>query len=162
MRPSRFLSAAAATVFMAGCAPPPFDTATESAKLLKRDVEWAEAALAGTDVEKIVSYWTDDAVVIPQAAATVEGKAAIREYVTASLKVPGFKIHWVSEKPVFSPNGSMAYMRGTNEITVNDARGKPMTMKGRGVTIWRLDADGQWRCVIDIWNDPPATTVVGK
>ena len=22
---------------------------------------------------------------------------------------------------------------------------------------WRKDPDGQWRCVVDIWNDPPAS-----
>ncbi len=40
----------------------------------------------------------------------IEGKTAIRAFVTASLKIPGFKIHWVSEKPVFSPDGKMAYV----------------------------------------------------
>jgi len=30
--------------------------------------------------------------------------------------------------------------------------GMPVTMKGRGITIWRRDPDGEMRCVVDIWN----------
>jgi len=37
--------------------------AIEKEHLLRRDAEWAELALAGQDVERILSYWTYDAVV---------------------------------------------------------------------------------------------------
>lgn len=30
------------------------------------------------------------------------------------------------------------------------------------MTVWRRDADGQWRCVVDLWNDPPAVTAAVK
>lgn len=144
-----------------GCAAaaPPFDAEAESAGLLKRDAEWAEAAAAGKDVDKIVSYWADDAVVIPQGQPVVEGKEAIRAFVTGSLAIPGFRIHWVSDKVSFSPDGRLAYMRSTNEMTVPGPSGTPVTLAGRAVTVWRKDADGQWRCVVDIWNDPPSTTI---
>ena len=137
------------------CSPPPFDAAAESAKLLKRDAEWADLAAAGKDIDQIVSYWTDDAVVLPQGQPTAEGKSEIRDFVLNSLRVPGFRIHWVSEGVTFSPDGKLAYMRGANQVTVPGPTGAPMTIPGRGVTIWRLEPDGQWRCVVDIWNDPP-------
>jgi ketosteroid isomerase-like protein len=84
---------------------------------------------------------------------TLEGKAAIRDYVAASLKAPGFKIHWVSQKVVFSPDGKMAYMPATNELTVPGPNGQLITIHLRAMTIWRLENDGQWRCVIDISNE---------
>lgn len=123
--------------------------------LLKRDAEWAEAASSGKDVEKIISYWTDDAVVIPPGQPVVEGKAAIRAFVADSLKIPGFSIHWVSDNVSFSPDGQLAYMRSTNRTTVPGADGKLMTLHGRALTVWRLESDGQWRCAVDIWNDAP-------
>ena len=52
----------------------------------------ADLATAGKDIEKIVSYWSDDAVLIFPGQPVLEGKAAIRAYVTASLNTPGFKI----------------------------------------------------------------------
>src|SRR5437764_4538130 len=62
-----------------------FDTATEEAKLLRRDAEWADLATKGKEIDKIVSYWTDDAVIIMPGQPIVEGKAAIRAYVASSL-----------------------------------------------------------------------------
>jgi ketosteroid isomerase-like protein len=81
--------------------------------------------------------------------------------VSQSFKTPGFKIHWKSEKPVFSPDGRMAYMPGTDELTVPGPQG-PMTLHYRGVSIWRRDADDQWRCVIDISNEEPPPTVAAR
>src|SRR5437660_6177783 len=69
-----------------GCSERGFDPAAEQAKLLRRDAEWADLATAGKDVDKIVSYWSDDAVVIFPGQPVIEGKQAIRAYVDASLK----------------------------------------------------------------------------
>ena len=149
----------AALVF--SCSQRSFDSAAEEAKLLRRDAEWADLATAGKDVDKIVSYWSDDAILIFPGQPVLEGKQAIRAYVEASLKTPGFKIHWVSEKPVFSRDGTLAYMRGTDELTVPGPNGAPITLHLRGISIWRMDSDGQWRCVVDISNEePPAASTV--
>ena len=155
MQISRLILVLGTMISVVSCATPAFDPASESQKLLRRDAEWADLASAGKDVERIVSYWSDDAIVIPQGQPIVEGKAAIRAFVTSSLQIPGFKIHWVSEGPIFSPDGKLAYMRGRNAMTVPGANGALVTLVGRGITIWRLEPDGQWRCVVDIWNDPP-------
>ena len=132
-----------------------FDAQTEGAKLLQRDAEWATLASEGRDVEKTASYWTDDAIVVPPSQPIAEGKAAIRAFVAGSFNTPGFHIHWVSEKPVFSPDGNLAYLRSVTTTTFPGADGKPMTVSSRGVTVWRRDTDGQWRCAVDIWNDAP-------
>jgi len=132
------------------------DPLTEQARLLQRDNEWSDLASAGKDVDRIVSYWSDDAVLIFPGQPVLEGKPAIRAYVEASLKTPGFKIHWVSEKPVFSPDGKFSYMRGTDELTVPGPNGTSTTLHLRGISVWRCDADGQWRCVVDISNEEPS------
>lgn len=142
-------------LFTAGCSQPPFDAASEGRKLLQRDAEWAQAASDGKDIEKILSYWSDDAQMIEPGQPIYAGKAAIRAYVTQSLNTPGFKIHWVSEKPVFSPDGKLAYMPGVDEMTVPGPNGALMKVHMRGISIWRRDPDGVWRCVIDFGNEPP-------
>jgi ketosteroid isomerase-like protein len=53
----------------------------------------ADVASAGKDIEKIISYWTDDAVVMEPGQPAIEGRHAIRAFVTASVNTPGFKIH---------------------------------------------------------------------
>ena len=84
----------------------------EKDRLLQRDTEWARLASEGQDVERILSYWTDDAVVMPPGLPSVVGKAALREYVRASLRIPGFRITWVSTDVRFSPDRNLAYMFG--------------------------------------------------
>ncbi|MFL6530941.1 MAG: YybH family protein [Chthoniobacterales bacterium] len=138
------------------------DSAAEEKKLLQRDAEWAALATAGKDVDKIVSYWSDDAVLMMPGQPVVTGKAAIRAFVASSLSTPGFKIHWTSTKVTFSPDGKMAYMPGTDEMTVPGPGGRPITLHLRGVAIWRVDTDGEWRCVFDISNEEPAPATAAK
>lgn len=132
-----------------------FDAAAEETKLLRRDAEWADLAKAGKDVDKIVSYWTEDAVLIFPGQPVIEGKAAIRAYVASCASNPVFKIHWKSSRVTFSPDGKMAYLPARSEMTVPGPDGAPLHLILRAITIWRIEADGQWRCVVDIANEEP-------
>ncbi len=80
------------------CSQRGFNPKTEEQKLLRRDAEWADLAAAGKDVDKVVSYWTDDAVLIFPGQPIIEGKAAIRAHVASCFSNPVFKIHWKSSK----------------------------------------------------------------
>ena len=62
----------------------------EKERLLRRDAEWAKAASEGREVESIISYWTEDAVVVPPGLPPVVGKAALRQYVEGSMQIPGW------------------------------------------------------------------------
>jgi ketosteroid isomerase-like protein len=133
------------------------DLATEKENLLRRDAEWSKVASEGSDVERILSYWTDDAVVLPPRLPGIIGKAALRQYVENSLQIPGFKISWTSTDATVSADGELAYVFSRNAVTFNGADGKPITTKGRAVTIWRREPDHEWRCVVDIWNAEPTS-----
>ena len=131
------------------------DLDAEKARLLQRDAEWARVACEGRDIDRILSYWTDDAVVLPPGLPTIVGKTALCRYVESSLQMPGFQITWSSADVVLSPDGNLAYMFSKNAVTVNGQDGTPVTMNGRAVTIWRRELDGEWRCAVDIWNAEP-------
>ena len=131
------------------------NSASEKERLLQRDAEWAKLASEGREIERMLSYWTDDAVVIGPGLPLVAGKAALRQYVESSMQIPGFRISWTSTDVTISPDGQLAYMFSQNAVTMNSADGVPTTTKGRAVTIWRREADGEWRCAVDIWNAEP-------
>ena|ERR1044071_4888727 len=154
----RFLLFVTTPFIFLGCSQRHFDPASEGEKLLRRDAEWADLAAAGKDIDKVVSYWGDDAVVIFPGQPVIKGKTAIRAYVTSCFQTPGFKIHWVSKDPTFSPDGKFAYMFGTDEATVPGPNGTPITLHSRGISVWRLETDGQWRCMVDISNEEPSAT----
>jgi uncharacterized protein (TIGR02246 family) len=130
-----------------------------AAEILKIDAEWSRAAQS-RDLERIVSYWAEDAVVYPPGAPALVGKPAIREYVGKSLQIPGFSISWKTDQVVVSKSGDLAYGAGTNRVTFAGPDGKTTTVEGKAVTLWRREKDGSWKCVVDIWNDlaPPPTS----
>lgn len=128
------------------------DIGAERARLLKLDADWAALASEGRDVDGMLSFWTDDAVVIAPGLPIVAGKSALRNYVESSLRIPGFKVSWTSDEVTLSADGTMAYIFSKNSVTMNNADGKPVTTEGRAVTIWRRESDSQWKCAVDIWN----------
>lgn len=128
------------------------DLTLERTRLLQRDSEWAAAASEGRDLERVLSFWTDDAVVLAPGIPAVVGKDALRQYVQGSVQIPGFRITWTSTDVTFSPDGNLAYLFSRNAVTMNAPDGSPKTTEGRAVTIWRREADGEWRCAVDIWN----------
>jgi len=133
------------------------ELAAEKALLLARDAEWALVASEGRDVERILSYWTDDAIVLPPGLPAVVGKAALRQYVQGSMQIPGFKITWTSRDVTFSPDQKLAYMFSDNAVTMDGPDQKPVTTRGRAITIWRREPDNEWRCAVDIWNATPSS-----
>ena len=129
------------------------DLKAEEASLMKRDAEWSAVAYEAKDLEKILSFWADDAVVIPSGGPVADGKAKVRAFVQGALAIPGFKIRWTTTKATLSPDGKFAYLQSTTETTVNGPDGKPQSMDSRATTVWRKDPDGLWRCVLDTWNE---------
>jgi ketosteroid isomerase-like protein len=87
------------------------DLAAAVAAIKEADKEWLVAATA-KDLERAVSFWTDDAVIYPPGQPAVTGKDAIRRYVADAFKQAGFSISWQSAEPVVSKSGDMAYTLG--------------------------------------------------
>lgn len=131
------------------------DLEQQRKRLLERDAEWAALSSAGGDLERILSFWTDDAVVYPPGMPPVIGKAALRGYVQGALAISGFHITWSSSEARLSPDGRLGYLLSTNAVTMPDPAGQPVTTRGRAVTVWRRETAGEWQCAVDIWNDGP-------
>ncbi|MGD2136148.1 MAG: DUF4440 domain-containing protein [Gemmatimonadales bacterium] len=153
MKPLRIGGVAVALAAVVGCAPP-VDVNAEREALLAADRAWAEAA-ASRDVERIVSYWTDDARLYNPGEPPYQGKEALREMVADGMDTPGFSITWEAEDAVVASSGDMGYTFGRNTLTVPGPDGALMTIHGRYVTVWHKQPDGTWRCAIDIFNAGP-------
>lgn len=142
-------------IILTACSEKKIDTKSEGEKLMQISREWSKTA-ATDSVEKILSYWADDAIVMSPGQARVKGKNAIREMIEGTSKIPGFKISWEPLSVFVSKSGDMAYMIEQNQITVNDSLGKPVTEFNKSVTIWRKEADGSWKNIVDMWNADPS------
>ena len=131
------------------------DIEAARAELLETDLAFAAAASAGMDAELIASFWGDEAVIIPPDAPEIRGKAAILAFVQESLELPGFSVNWEPTEVQIGPSGVVGYTMGPNRFTLPDEDGNIMTVEGRYVTIWQKQADGSWKCMVDIWNNAP-------
>jgi ketosteroid isomerase-like protein len=132
------------------------DLERERQRLLERDAEWAGLSSEGREVERILSFWSDDARVFAPGLPPFSGKTALRSYVEGALGIPGFHITWTTSEASLSPDGRLAYLLSTNAVTMPGPDGRPVTSHARAVTVWRREPDAEWRCVLDIWNDGPA------
>jgi uncharacterized protein (TIGR02246 family) len=130
------------------------DTKAEGEKVMQTSREWSQIT-ATRDVEKTLSYWADDAVVMSAGQPTLKGKKEIRKMVEESFKTPGFKISWEPQSAEVSPNGDLAYLLEDETMSMNDSLGKTVTLHNKGVTIWKKQSDGSWKNVIDVTTPQP-------
>jgi ketosteroid isomerase-like protein len=122
------------------------------------DAQWSAAAGA-KDLDKTVSFYSDDAIVMPPNASAARTKEAIRKLWQDLIASPGFVISWKATKIEVAKSGDLACLSGTYEFAMNDASGKPVNDHGKYVEVWERQADGKWKCGTDIWNsDLPATS----
>ena len=132
------------------------ETKAEQA-LREADAAWSKAA-GSKDLDKTVSYYSDDATVLPPNAAAATTKETIRKIWRDMLATPGFIISWKATKVEVAKSGDLGFVSGTYELTMNDASGKSVTDKGKYVEVWEKQADGKWKCGTDTWNsDLPAS-----
>lgn len=127
----------------------------EGEALMQLSRDWSDLVATG-NLDAILAGWADDAVMMPPGTPPLEGKPAIREYVETALGIPGFEIRWEPIAVHVAGGGDMAWMIERNATTVHDADGNPITTHGKVVTVWRRDADGSWKNVVDMWNEAPA------
>lgn len=61
------------------------------------------------NADSILSYWTDDAIVISAGEENLKGKNSIRQMVEGSFKSPGFNISWEPKTAEISKSGDLGY-----------------------------------------------------
>ena len=137
------------------------DAQSDVDALMQTSRDWARAAATG-DLEAIVAFWADDAVVYAPDREPIEGKAAIREYVAESLKIPGFTITWEPQSGYVASAGDLGYLLETNRVTLTGENGQLVSLPGKAITVWRKGSDGKWKCVADTWNSAPSEVPPGK
>jgi len=116
------------------------------------DAQWSKAA--GTkDLDKTVSFYSDDAVVLPPNGPSAKTKEAIRA-LWKDLIGSVTSVSWTATRVEMAKSGDMACLSGTYELAMNDGTKD----RGKYCEVWEK-ADGKWKCGTDIWNtDLPATT----
>ena len=138
------------------------DLAAAARAVLSADSAFAAAA-AARDLEGSVAGLAADGIMFPPDQPPVIGRAAIREYMRQSFATPHFSVSWTTDTVVVAASGDLAYSFARSRYTFpghSGAAGAVDTAYGKGVSVWRREADGRWRQTADIWNGAPTLPAI--
>jgi uncharacterized protein (TIGR02246 family) len=121
------------------------------------EVAWAKDS-ALKDPAKFASYYSDDAVGLFPGSPMVTGKDKIKAALTGMMADPNFSLSFQATQADASKGGDLVYTVGTYTMTMSDPKDKkPLTDKGKYMTVYKKQADGTWKAVADMNNsDLPA------
>ena len=123
----------------------------------------AKKAAAIRDLERYICFYADDASLFWPGTPLVTGKDAIRELMNAFFAMPSFSLSFQTLKVQVSQSGDLAYSYGINTVTFTDPNGNAVSDKGKYLTVYKKQADGNWKVTADIGNsDLQAPILVEK
>ncbi|MFY9856278.1 MAG: nuclear transport factor 2 family protein [Terracidiphilus sp.] len=136
-------------------APNPLTDATMNpGKILLFDLEarFAKDVLARGGAA-FADWFAEDGVALGNGAAPLIGKVAIQKSANWDPKV--YQLTWTPTDAQMGPSGDMGYTWGHFEGHSKDVSGSPITVAGRYITIWRRQADGNWKVALDAGANEP-------
>ena len=141
-----------ATLFTSCARPAAVDShAADAAAIQALDEQWSATA-AKNDLAGTVAFYSDDAVLLPPNAPIATGQKSIRES-WAALLGPNTAVSWKVSKAEVAKSGELGYLYGTYELSIKDPKGgPPVHDTGKLVEIWKKQADGKWKCIVDTYN----------
>ena len=138
----------AVVLVSAGCARSA-NVEQERTALMAADRDWSQTT---KDPDKFASFVAADASFYPPGMPVVKGQAAVKDAFTQMSSAPGFSLQWSAEKAEIGGAGDIGYTTGTYQAAQGGG-----SEKGKYVTVWKKQADGRWKAIVDSFNsDLPA------
>jgi len=151
---------AAATLILAvtGCqkpVPQAPDTRAADETAIRAAIDEQVKPIAAFDAAKLASFYADDAVVMTPDAPLIRGREDMQKSLEAMMKMkPEFT--FTTAKVEVARSGDLAYNWGTGKMAVKDKKGKVTETTFKSPSVWKKQADGSWKMIVDAWiPDPP-------
>ena len=120
----------------------------EKEQLLEMDRAWSTAANTN-DLEKLWSFWADDAIILMSADITIKGIDQIKSFTTQARKDPNFEISWEVQGAEVSEKADMGYTFGIGKVQRTNSKGEIISTTKSYLTVWRKQSDGTWKGIIE-------------
>ena len=98
--------------------------------------------------------YVKDGMRLPPDTSRHQGRAAIQALLQKELDAGLTNCKLVVTDA--GSDGNLAWLVGNFSVDYPTEGGKMATATGNYVTVYRKEADGVWRTVLDTWNDTPA------
>ena len=109
-------------------------------------------AMTTNNVEKVITYYTDDATQLPNNGEAVKGKENIKAEMEKMMQA-GIKMKDVSFTSVeVNAAGDIGYEIGNYNMTMEVAPMVEVKDNGKYVAIFKKQQDGSWKVYAEIWN----------
>ena len=140
----------------AQAAPNPLtDPTVKPGKMLLFDLEARFAKdVLGRGGAAFADWFAEDGVALGNGAAPLVGRVAIAK--SANWSPQAYQLTWTPTDAAMGPSGDVGYTWGHFEGHSKDANGNKVATSGRYITIWRRQADGKWKVVLDAGSNEPA------
>jgi ketosteroid isomerase-like protein len=145
---------AAVAMSCAGCATGPSKSGegnTAEAQLLRTDAAFSKRSVEVGAAQAFYEYFAEDGQVLPAKGDPVAGRSAVRDRLA---KLKGVLI-WKPERAEAARSGDFGYTWGRSEYRETAKDGSLSTSRGKYLSVWRKQADGSWKVIMDIGNDEP-------
>ena len=144
---------ASCALLLIACQPkaPADESAAAVEAIRAADAAWSQAFSARDTTAAVAAVESTGSVAAPNAPIAT-GSQAIRALFEGFYALPAMTIHWQPTVVQASRSGELGFTLGAYELSFNDPKGKPVSDKGKYVTVWRKQADGTWKVVVDEFN----------
>ena len=143
-----------AALALTGHAQPSKDKGAQALRDL--EAQWVKEFDA-KDVAKMVAHYADDATLMGPGMPVATGKDAIRATIQEMVSDPNLSLHFQPQRVEIARSGEMGFTQGMYHMTMTDPKTKkPVTDKGKYLTIYAKQADGTWKAVADTFNSDSA------
>jgi ketosteroid isomerase-like protein len=131
------------------------DADAKSAKLLQTDLAFSRLCEEKGAAAAFYEFLTPEATSLPPGEFPIKGREAIRVHWSAG---PQGALTWKPATAQVARSGELGYTWGTYEFSVSGPDGRPQISYGKYVTIWKKQADGSWKVLLDTGNSSPPPT----
>ncbi|SNR62542.1 conserved hypothetical protein [Methylobacillus rhizosphaerae] len=109
-----------------------------------------DAAFNVKDHAQVVSFYDDEATVLPAGAGQVNGKDALLTFWQGAIAsgIVDHKLELIHAEA----DGNLAFQRGHWSAAVVNAEGQRQSFSGNVHLLYRKQADGNWKLLSHIWN----------
>ena len=144
----------AATIVLAACQPKPVpvDLKAEAEAIRSLEDQWL-AANKAKDINKVLSIFASDAVVMEKNMPITVGIDAIQKSWEKWFSDTTFmhnSLTGTTDNIEVSASGDLGYARGTNHYSIKTPNGT-VEIDDKYVDIFRKTG-GEWKCIVSIWN----------
>jgi uncharacterized protein (TIGR02246 family) len=108
-------------------------------------------AVNGSDLSAVLAQWCDDGVLMPPHHPSVHGRSEIERYFERLFRQNCFKFSFSSSRVKVA--GDIALERVEYFASSWSRDGGPEVRDvGKGLHVYRRQANGTWKLAMDIWN----------